>query len=482
VIWIGKLRFVLFNVPGRLFLTTALLVEALFLLPARVAYAGANIIVNTLYDSYNGSDGKCSLPEAIFATELNADYHECKGFGYGSDTITFSVSGIITLTTILPAIIDDVTIDGTGQSITVSGNSAVQAIYVPVSQTLHLRSITIANGHGTNGGGIYNAGTLIVMNSAFSGNRDGGIFNDSIGTLTVSNSAFSGNSGSGISNIGTLTVTNSTFSGNGGVGGAISNNRTATVISSTFSGNGGGNGYYGGGGIFNDSSGTLTVNTSTFSGNYSSTGGGGIDNFGMLSVTDSTFLNNTSSMSYGSGGGIANFRRNSDDPAGTLTVSNSTFSGNSANGGGGIASGGTLTLTNSTFVGNYAAFGGGIASNNFSMTNTIIAYSPAGGDCSGYNVTGGNNLIDDPGQACGLTSTNGNIIGLDPLLGPLANNGGPTLTFLPQPGSPAINSGDNAVCPAFDQRGVARPQGGICDIGAVESLIWPRLYLPMVQK
>jgi hypothetical protein len=86
---------------------------------------------------------------------------------------------------------------------------------------------------------------------------------------------------------------------------------------------------------------------------------------------------------------------------------------------------------------------------------------------------------------CHLTSYisacySGNIIGVDPLLGPLASNGGSTLTMLPLPGSPAINAGTNAGCPAYDQRGVKRPQGGTCDIGSVESLIWPRVRLLQV--
>jgi hypothetical protein len=94
-------------------------------------------------------------------------------------------------------------------------------------------------------------------------------------------------------------------------------------------------------------------------------------------------------------------------------------------------------------------------------------------------------------QAEAILSCNSPLIGADTRLGPLANtagsavgNGGATLTMAPLPGSPAINAGTNThgVCPAFDQRGVMRPQGGICDIGAVEVLIPPRAFLARLQK
>ncbi|WP_345309022.1 choice-of-anchor Q domain-containing protein [Candidatus Villigracilis saccharophilus] len=99
-----------------------------------------------------------------------------------------------------------------------------------------------------------------------------------------------------------------------------------------------------------------------------------------------------------------------------------------------------------------------------------------GDDCvnsGGGTVTAKNNLIEAVGafsNACGLTNgVNGNIIGSDPLLGPLANNGGPTQTMALLSGSPAINAGDDADCEATDQRGVTRPQGSHCDIGAYEA-------------
>ncbi len=196
-----------------------------------------------------------------------------------------------------------------------------------------------------------------------------------------------------------------------------------------------------GGGIFNDL-GTLTVTNSTLAANATTGSGGGIANNGALTVTNSTFSANRAD---GLGGGISNenFR--------LLTVTNSTFSGNSAaNGGGGIFTGGRATLT-----------------------NTIVAASPTGGDLvafapSGGAFTGVNNLIDDAASAGGFTDgANGNIVGYPALLGPLGGYGSPTQTFALLPGSPAIDAGTPAGAPAGDQRGQGRVNAP--DIGSFES-------------
>jgi hypothetical protein len=365
-------RFAPYIAPGSLLLITILLAGLLGLSPASMVYAvpPTGFVVTSLSDNDSGS-----LRAAIAAANTNPVS--------GPVTITFSVNGTIILTSTLPAISpannSKVTIDGTGHSITVSGNNKVQVMVVNAGMTLTLQSITIANGAGLYGGGISNTGTLIVTNS-------------------------------------------------------------------------------------------------TFSGNHVSLNGGGIWNNGALIVTNSTFSGNSAFF----GGGIFNA------PVGTSTVTNNTFSGNSASHGGGIANApvGTSTVTNNTFSGNSAAYGSGIENFNgtLAMTNTILANSPPGVDCLTVGtVTGSHNLISDTVHTCGLTT--GNLIGVDPKLGPLANNGGSTLTFAPLLGSPAIDAGDNASCPPFDQRGVARPQplGGTCDIGAVELLL-PHLYLPLVQK
>jgi hypothetical protein len=176
------------------------------------------------------------------------------------------------------------------------------------------------------------------------------------------------------------------------------------------------------------------------------------------------------------GGGIVN--------AGTLALTNCTLNDNSADGssyngaGGGISNRGTATLTNCTLSGNSATEGGGISGPAFAtLRNTIVANSPSGGDCTYGQINhGSHNLIEDATNSCGLTNgVNGNLVGVDPMLGPLANNGGPMRTIALLPGSPAVNAGDADVCAnppvnGVDQRGYVRPGTGAanCSIGAFE--------------
>ena len=134
-------------------------------------------------------------------------------------------------------------------------------------------------------------------------------------------------------------------------------------------------------------------------------------------------------------------------------------------------------MTNATISGNTAANnGGGIFNGNGTVetVNTIIAGNTAatGVDCSGTLNSLGSNLIGDETD-CDFVSTTGDQVGtsaspIDPLLGPLQDNGGPTFTQELLLGSPAIDAGDNPACPPEDQRGVVRPQGPDCDIGSFE--------------
>ena len=166
--------------------------------------------------------------------------------------------------------------------------------------------------------------------------------------------------------------------------------------------------------------------------------------------------------------------------AGTLTIINSTISGNTSerNGGGILHDGGTVNLTNSTIADNAAAFqGGGIWSvfpgTDITVTNTIIAENTAGyagGNCFGFVVSLGHNLDSD--GTCGLAAT-GDFSGANPMLGPLRDNGGPTLTHALLLSSPAIDAGDDSVAgPPLslitDQRGEPRLQRAHVDIGAFE--------------
>jgi hypothetical protein len=227
-----------------------------------------------------------------------------------------------------------------------------------------------------------------------------------------------------------------------------------------------------GGGMLNESSSPTLANIYFFVNSATENGGGMHNDNSSPRLINVTFYSNQARI----GGGMSGF--DSSNPR----LVNVTFTGNAASfHGGGMANArNNPTLINVTFSGNGAEGGGGMFNNSSSptMINTIIANSPRGGACAGaiVNATSSNNLIDDPSNACGLTNgDNGNIIGADPNLGPpTINNGGPTPTHALLPGSPAIDAGTNAnqICPPTDQRGVKRPQGSQCDIGAFELRIF----------
>ncbi len=183
------------------------------------------------------------------------------------------------------------------------------------------------------------------------------------------------------------------------------------------------------------------------------------------------------------GGGIFNYT--GPNPTSTLTVTNSTLSGNTATeDGGAICNDGAMTLTNSTLSGNTASNdGGGIRNNASSATlnNTLVAGNVASteSDISGKFVGIYNLIGNGAGQTSLVNGVDGNIVGtfetpIDPLLGQLQDNGGPTLTQYLQPESPAINAGNDAKATGplgqplvTDQRGFQRHFGTV-DIGAVE--------------
>lgn len=242
--------------------------------------------------------------------------------------------------------------------------------------------------------------------------------------------------GAGITNLGSLAIRHSTISNNvapaSGVGGGILNISVLTISHSSVSDNAAGGS---GGGIFSDLGATL------------------------LSITHSTVSGNTAGNQ---GGGIKNYA--------PLVIVNSTISGNSAlqDGGGIDHDGESLTLSWSTVTGNDAFEGAGIYNHDQYATSIVSASIVANNEasvesnCVGTIGDGGGNLFwpaSDP--SCGASFG-------DPALGPLQDNGGPTLTHVPGPVSAAIDATVCAGTVIDDQRGVARPQGATCDIGAVE--------------
>ena len=241
---------------------------------------------------------------------------------------------------------------------------------------------------------------------------------------------------------------------------------------------------YGGGAIYNGE--RLTLEMMVITGNRSSQSGGGIrsnvfNRDGALTVTNSTVSGNTASWT---GGGIYNWAN--------LIVTNSTVSGNRVTSssssvgatGGGIQHNGALAhIVNSTVTDNHAFRGGGVHTSiggTIVLTNSIVANSTYGGDCGVGSGTVTEAVVDTNIVADGTCGGIG--LNVDPMLGPLMDNGGPTETHAPMAGSPAIDAADTTlgtcVSTGLDQRGAMRgvdgnsvvddPAVGDCDIGAVE--------------
>jgi predicted outer membrane repeat protein len=365
-----------------------------------------------------------SLREAITAANAQA----------GDDVINFQagLSGAINLTSALPLLFTNITIDGPGadvlsvQRTTAADTPQFRIFTIMQPAAIGISGLTLANGNVADSDG-----------QQLAAQAGGAILN--LSNLTVSDSTLSNNHagdfGGAILNLGNLTVSDSTFSNNhaGDSGGAIQN---GTLNLSTFAA-------------------TVTVRNSTFTGNSAVREGGGINNLKHAMVTGSTLSGNAAGL----GAGIRN--------VGTLTVTGSTIFGNKASiNFGGIEVFGTL--------------------NNTTLNNTIVAGNlntrfARWEDVHG-SVGGQFNLIGDGTFMSGIANgLNGNQIGtaaapIDPRLGPLADNGGPTLTHALLTGSPAIDAGSNtaAADSPTDQRGFARIVEGdgigaaTVDIGAFE--------------
>jgi len=271
------------------------------------------------------------------------------------------------------------------------------------------------------------------------------------------------------------------FAGGGGIKLAIDEagpgNPTLTLHAVAIDNN---TSFFAGGGLDLGSS-TVTITDSTFSNNDAGEAGGGISNtFGYASITNSTFSGNTAGLIEVPEGGEGL------EPAGLSFGGGAIF--------GGFGSGATVILDHVTVTDNLAFVGGGIlnaASGSVLVQNSIIAEnfliedlelaeftplsSSSGSDVAGAFTSLGNNLIGNGDGSTGFTDgVNGDQVGdssstINPLLGPLQDNGGPTLTHLPLTGSPAIdNASGGEGSPTTDQRGFPRPVGAGPDIGAVE--------------
>lgn len=384
-----------------------LLGVCLALLPAPALAAGTTVVTNT------NDAGPGSLRQAL----ANADALP------GADTITFdpAVFGTtpqtITLTSGNLTVTTDVTIQGPGQALlTVNGNSGgSRNVFGISSGTVAIGGLTVTGGYyGLDGGGIFvGQNTVVTLTSC---------------TITGNTGSFGG----GIFNQGALTLTNCTIAGNsGGFGGGIGNGRD----------------------------GSLTMTNCTVAGNTASSGdGGGISSDGPLTMTNCTVAGNTASFGNGgggNGGGIEN--------SAMMTLTNCTVEGNTArtNGGGILSefSSSILTLQASIVARNSLAAGSTGTGPDINSTGTVADNDSnlIGDNTGGPTFTGAH---DQVGTAASP---------IDPKLGPLQDNGGPTPTMALLAGSPAIDADFSAAPPATDQRGVARPQGARSDIGAFEA-------------
>lgn len=280
------------------------------------------------------------------------------------------------------------------------------------------------------------------------------------------------------------TVNDVTIIDNIGFGGGIHARGPLTVTNSIIAANQAVNGQSGGGILAFDS--TLVIIDSTIRDNTAASRGAGLflQDPGSVELVNVTVNGNESA---GEGGGITNLGM-------TLSLLNVTVSGNQAEAGGAaLDNHGVTTITNTTIFNNSSVTSiGGLYNNpinngTISVVNTIVAANE-GGNCGGTVpgiVSSGNNL--DSGTSCNFVSS-GDLSNVDPLLGVLEDNGGPTLTHWLLAGSPAIDAGSNQACPSQDQRGIRRPLDGsgngmpTCDIGAVEVGDDFSIYLPFVKK
>jgi hypothetical protein len=398
----------------------------------------------------------------------------------------------------------DLAISGTGAGQTIidgGGNGAVLSVYA--FTIVNVAGVTIQHGSA----GIANAGALTVTNSNIindngvgatnthgmlsltncqvSSNTDGGISNTD-GTIMIQGCEINANTSPGIAggifNTGIVNISSSTIDGNAAMGyngslggGILSDSGTVTIANSVISSNRSTAFYDSGGGLANSSGSTIAITNSSIDNNQAGMGGG-IANSGTLILYASTLSGN--SATNGGGGGIEN------DSPGTAALSNSTVSGNSAGSGGGLGNSGMLALASTTISSNSAGSGGGIANGGtVRLEDTVIGAnvisSPGGRgpDCTGALTSEGYNLLSDNDSCTGLTNgTNGDLVGtvtnhLEPRLGPLQNNGGPTYTMALLPDSPAIDAGNPNGCTdaqgnplTTDQRGYPRPSplGGRC--------------------
>jgi CSLREA domain-containing protein len=406
------------------------------------AAQAATLTVTTASDPDNGTGscltgGGCSLREAVNQADVD-----------GGDLISLP-PGTYTLDHTLGALSFTASATLVGSAATgtrISGGGATQILTVASPASVGIDFVTLEDGDaggGQGGAALVNAGAALTLTgdvlSGNSANQAGAV--EDQGTLDIEGSAMSSNAstndggaihldGSGASSA-DATIHDSTFTDNnaGQTGGAIRVQSSTTGSAST----------------------SLTLTRSTLTGNTAGTNGGALEDSNgssgaSVSISDATFEGNTAAAN----GGALDI---GNGPTADSIINDTIF----ANGTGPGGQGGDVAL--------------GASPNKPIFENTIVAdgVSPTGPDCNGSVQSAGHNLTDSSQCRFVGAPTGFDMVNTDPMLGPLQDNGGPTETMALLPGSPAIDAGLNSGCPATDQRGLARPQGAACDIGAYES-------------
>lgn len=430
----------------------------------------------------------------------------------GADTLELTPDCVYTLKAVnnsdstygpngLPVITGDLTLNGSHATIARNAGGTIPAfrlMQLSSGVTLTLHDVTMQGGISTgDGGAILNAGgTLILDDVTLVGNhaaaKGGAVANDNFGTLNVKDSVVSANHanyGGGMYSFGPQQIAHTNFLNNTSTYGAglYVDGGLGTLTDSHLGGNiatgsGGALVVYspldytiertvfesnqgtGGGAIYNGGS-KIVIHDSTFDANIG-TYGGAILAAEPLDLVNSTLTGNTASVQ---GGAIYH-------SYGDLNIANSTlFDNGSADGGALYNAGNRSNIINSTLTGNTASGAGGGIFNvgdyqgTVALANTIVANNLTGGNC--YN----SGTLTDNGNNLRWPNTDSSCVGVfgDPLLGALGNNGGLTRTVAPGEGSAATDAGSDSECASglvdnVDQRGLTRPQGAHCDIGAYE--------------
>ncbi len=404
------------------FLTRGLLAVALLSFLSASPARSATWTVTSLADTVVPSAGNCganlcpTLREALLASSAN-------------DTIVFSADGTLSLSGGMLSVTKNLTIDGSGHSVTIDGNHAVTVVSVNAGVFATFIGLDLRNGQG---------GVADLM--------PGNIQND--GHLELDHCRVGGG--------------NTTFGGGGG----INNHGTLRLLSSTLDDNHSNTSRGKGGGVQNQFGGSVTLIDSVASNNSSGNFGGGFysEETGSIQLIRSALIGNSAASI---GGGASNF-------GGHFESVNSTLTGNSSPNGGAIYNSGDVLLVFSTLAGNVGGVAGDDDVQNRPGGSVLLASSLVTGclNLGAVNDQGGNL---DSGTSClgnaPLNATSRSSTALN--LAPLANYGGPTPTMPPRSDSAALDTGNDANCAAvptvgIDQRGVRRPQGAHCDAGAVE--------------